>query len=172
MVAQVLVDALAPDSTRLCPECASRSHGAVVARSRFVSVSHARSLVVVAVSDWPVGIDVDHAGDIRGTTGATNPHLWTRREAVVKLRGIRDATATLACAGVSVCPWPQHAVATAGQVATTDLVIPAGRGTGRYAASVAWPTSGTTPAHSSMTVVHRDGDRLIARLLGKQQTAP
>lgn len=50
----------------------------------WVSVSHSGLLVVVALGDAPVGVDVQRVADLDEPAGAAD---WVRREAQVKLRG-------------------------------------------------------------------------------------
>lgn len=91
---------------RTCPEC-GKPHGKVRADGVELSVTHSGDLVGVAVSESPVGLDVekvDPALDVDGLAGislsdtelAALPHTdrarafttyWTRKEAVVKATG-------------------------------------------------------------------------------------
>ncbi|GGB99992.1 4'-phosphopantetheinyl transferase family protein [Cellulomonas carbonis] len=75
---------------RTCVDC-GRPHGAPrvvgpehddVRRTVWVSVSHSGLLVVVALGDAPVGVDVQREADLRADAPA-----WARHEAEVKLHG-------------------------------------------------------------------------------------
>lgn len=85
--ASVIVD-------RTCREC-GRPHGAprIVGSGRGasgevmprVSVSHSGVLVVVALSDGPVGVDVQRAADLDDPAQA---EAWVRREAALKFHAV------------------------------------------------------------------------------------
>lgn len=86
-----------------CPRCGSSDHGrpVVLGASLHVSVGRTRGLTVVAVSDAPVGVDVEPAAaasfdgfdgvalhpDERASDDLERTRLWVRKEAVLKATG-------------------------------------------------------------------------------------
>ena len=73
--------------SRLCPHCGSADHGRPRLPERHLSLAYAEGLVAIAVSDRPVGVDVERKGHL----------AWTRAEAVLKLtgEGVRRDPATV-----------------------------------------------------------------------------
>jgi len=89
---------------RRCPACGSRVHGPpVLADHLFTSISRRTTLVAVAVSDRPVGIDVedreaaiplsaavfsdDERRWLESASSSDSVWMWTAKEAVGKLSG-------------------------------------------------------------------------------------
>ena len=72
--------------TAACDEC-GEEHGRPLTPGRFASVSHADDLVVVAVSDLPVGVDAERVDADVPPEFARDAAGWTRIEAVLKAAG-------------------------------------------------------------------------------------
>lgn len=72
--------------TAACDEC-GEEHGRPQTPGRFASVSHTDDLVVVAVSDLPVGVDAERADASVPPEFARDAAGWTRIEAVLKAAG-------------------------------------------------------------------------------------
>jgi 4'-phosphopantetheinyl transferase len=99
------VTAEAVTSGRLCPRCGSSAHGRPWLRAygigHHVSLSRSGSLLVTAMADVPVGVDVESVADVArgwdaslvlapGEEAATDldrARAWSRKEAVLKQRG-------------------------------------------------------------------------------------
>ncbi len=101
--------AMAIEVGRLCPQCGSATHGrpwvAVpggrTARPFEVSVARSGPHVLTALADRPVGVDVEHVGDVargwdpalvlapgeRADSAEAQARSWARKEAVLKARG-------------------------------------------------------------------------------------
>ncbi|AZA12306.1 4'-phosphopantetheinyl transferase family protein [Corynebacterium gerontici] len=60
---------------QVCPECGQEGHGPLQTNPGFASIAHAGQWVWVAVSDFPVGVDVERLPCAKD---------WARREAKVK----------------------------------------------------------------------------------------
>jgi 4'-phosphopantetheinyl transferase len=93
------------NSGRLCPRCGSSRHGRPWLRAygvtHHVSLSRSGSLLVTAIADVPVGVDVESVADVaRGWDPALvladgeaadgdvdRARTWSRKEAVLKQRG-------------------------------------------------------------------------------------
>jgi hypothetical protein len=76
--------------TRLCPMCASATHGRPHVTDRHdlhLSFAYADGLAVVAVADHPLGVDIEAEGGRRVPVGHADLAAWTRTEAAVKLAG-------------------------------------------------------------------------------------
>lgn len=93
--------------THHCPVCGGTDHGRPSLPGRRISVSHCRELHLVALSDRPVGVDLERYGDGGGIDDvALHPseraaldllpaadrarellRVWVAKEAVLKLRG-------------------------------------------------------------------------------------
>jgi phosphopantetheinyl transferase len=73
--------------SRLCPHCGNADHGRPRLPERQLSLAYAAGLVAIAVSEVPVGVDVERDGFL----------AWTRAEAVLKLtgEGVRRDPATV-----------------------------------------------------------------------------
>ena len=91
-------------SGRLCPACGSAAHGRPWVRhgdrTLHVSLSRSGPHLVTAISDGPVGVDVEAAAiDVRPALvlapGETDDlaRTWVRKEAILKRRGTGLATA-------------------------------------------------------------------------------
>jgi hypothetical protein len=84
-VATRWVEAAAGALTRMCPHCGSVEHGRPSAPGRFVSLSYTRGLVLVALAEAPVGVDVERDGPV--VPGFADTAAWTRAEALLKASG-------------------------------------------------------------------------------------
>ena len=161
--------ALAIEVGRLCPQCGSATHGrprvAVPGRrtARPVEVSVARSgpHVLTALADRPVGVDVEHVGDVargwdpalvlapgeRADSAEAQARSWARKEAVLKARGT----------GLAV---PMTLVVLA-EVDSTDLPAPPGyvAALGTDAASGISPAGRAGPSAAATRRTARPGRR-------------
>jgi hypothetical protein len=84
-VAGPWLEDLAGPVKRLCPQCASASHGRPILERGHVSISYADGLVVVALADSPVGVDIEAEGP--PPEGFADLRAWTRAEAILKATG-------------------------------------------------------------------------------------
>jgi 4'-phosphopantetheinyl transferase len=84
-VAEAWVTERAGQVSRLCPWCGSVAHGRPMVADGFVSFAYAPGLVVVALADAPVGLDVERSGPV--PPGFADTAAWTRAEAVLKATG-------------------------------------------------------------------------------------
>ncbi len=157
-----------PLGRRPCPGCGSVDHGPPAVLSPgggpLLSISHSAGLGMLALSDAPVGVDVEAFRDVpvaelavaaltpaerNIVLDAPEPHrtglflrCWTRKEAVLKAVGI-GVTASLTAletkadrpGPVKVTTGPAHSVAATWWV--TDLSVPHG-----WTASLASPAAG------------------------------
>lgn len=81
---------------RLCPHCASTAHGQPRVPGQHISLAYAPGLVVVALANAPVGVDVEVDG--AAPEGFADRLAWTRVEAMLKATGQglqRDPTTVL-----------------------------------------------------------------------------
>ncbi|MGB0101327.1 MAG: hypothetical protein WBP61_13695 [Nocardioides sp.] len=83
--------------TRICRHCGSRAHGQPMLKGgRRISLSYTDRLMLVAVADRPVGVDVEHDGP--APPGYADRRAWTLAEAVLKAsgEGLRGASESVA----------------------------------------------------------------------------
>ncbi|WP_457206249.1 4'-phosphopantetheinyl transferase family protein [Nocardioides sp. P5_C9_2] len=144
---------------RLCPQCGSAAHGRPWVRvpdgrdTRRLEVSVARSgpHVVTALADRPVGVDVEHVGDVargwdpalvlalgeRADSPLEQARSWTRKEAVLKSRGtglvVPMSLVVLAEVDWADLPAPPGYVAAVSPAGLAGRAAPSGAATGRTA---------------------------------------